>query len=55
MWWIVFYFLLTLATYFNKISDTWAIIAIICSIALGLFLTPQKRIAMPKEKVNWLS
>jgi hypothetical protein len=55
MWWIVFYFLLALATYFDKISDTWAIITVICSIALGLFLTPQKRIAMPKEKVNWRS
>jgi hypothetical protein len=55
MWWILFYFLLALATYFDKISDTWAIITVICSIALGLFLTRQKRIAMPKEKVDWLS
>jgi hypothetical protein len=55
MWWILFYFLLALATYFDKISDTWAIITVICSIALGLFFTRQKRIAMPKEKVDWLS
>jgi hypothetical protein len=55
MWWIVFYFLLALATYFDKISDTWAIITVVCSIAFGLFRTPKKRIAVPKEKVNWLS
>jgi hypothetical protein len=55
MWWIVFYFLLALATYFDKISDTWAIITVICSIALGVLLTSQKRIVMPEEKANWHS
>ena len=55
MWWIAFYFLLTLATYFDKISDTWAIIAVICSIAFGLFLSQQKRIKRLEERVSELS
>jgi hypothetical protein len=55
MWWIVFYFLLALATYFDKISDTWAAIAVICSVAFGLFLSQEKRMEKLEKKVSELS